>query len=318
MFKNTVIWNEVKDYLMITFGLVLYTFGWTVWMLPYSIVTGGITGMAAIIFYATGIPIYITFFVVNVGLLIVALKVLGLKFMIKTIYAIFMLTFLLWLAQELVTRPDGTFIQILGKDNTFMSLLIGTVFTGSALAIVFLNNGSTGGTDIVAAVVNKYHNISLGTVLVIVDVCIIGSSLPVFGEKWGYDQGLRMLVFGLCAMAIENFVLDYVMNARRESVQFLIFSRKHMEIADAIATKMQHGVTVLDGHGWYTGQEMKVLCILAKKRESVSIFRLIKMIDPQAFVSQSSVIGVYGEGFDPIKVKISDKHLKELGKHAEL
>ena len=212
-------------------------------------------------------------------------------------------------------RSDGTFLQVLGPDNPFMSLLIGTAFTGSALAVVFLNNGSTGGTDIIAAVVNKYHNISLGNVLMAIDICIIGSSLPVFASKYGFDQGLKMMIFGFSAMIVENFVLDYVMNARRESVQFMIFSKKYMEIADAIARKMDHGVTILDGHGWYTGQEMKVLCILAKKRESVNIFRLIKIIDPNAFVSQSSVIGVFGEGFDPIRVKVSEKHREKLAKH---
>ena len=299
MIENIKIWNEVKDYLLITLGLFLYTFGWTVFLLPYQIVTGGVTGIAAIVFYATKIPIVYTYFAINVCLLVVALKILGFKFMVKTVYAILMLSFMLWMAQKLMTNPDGTMYQVLGRGQDFMSLIIGCTFTGSALAIVFLNNGSTGGTDIVAAVVNKYHNISLGRVLVYVDLLIIGSSYPIF-QDW------RKIVFGLCTMVIENFVLDYVMNARRESVQFMIFTKKYQEIANAIGTEMGHGVTLLDGHGWYTGQQMKVLCILAKKRESTEIFRLIKMIDPNAFVSQSSVIGVYGEGFDEMKVKIKN------------
>ena len=178
--------------------------------------------------------------------------------------------------------------------------------TGSALAIVFLNNGSTGGTDIVAAVVNKYYNLTLGTVLILIDLFIIGSCMfiPQFGTLL---ERAYMVVFGLCTMVIENFVLDYVMNARRQSVQFMIFSSKYQEIANAIAMQMNHGVTILDGHGWYTGKDMKVLCILAKKRESVSIFRLIKLIDPNAFVSQSAVIGVYGEGFDEMRVKVKER-----------
>ena len=297
MIERLKIWNEVKDYLLITLGLFLYTFGWTVFLLPYQIVTGGVTGIAAIVFYATKIPIVYTYFAINVCLLVVALKILGFKFMVKTVYAILMLSFMLWMAQKLMTNPDGTMYQVLGRGQDFMSLIIGCTFTGSALAIVFLNNGSTGGTDIVAAVVNKYHNISLGRVLVYVDLLIIGSSYPIF-QDW------RKIVFGLCTMVIENFVLDYVMNARRESVQFMIFTKKYQEIANAIGVEMGHGVTILDGHGWYTGQQMKVLCILAKKRESTEIFRLIKMIDPNAFVSQSSVIGVYGEGFDEMRVKI--------------
>ena len=119
------------------------------------------------------------------------------------------------------------------------------------------------------------------------------------------------VVFGLCTMVIENFMLDYVMNSRRQSVQFMVFSKKYQEIANAIGTQMEHGVTILDGHGWYTGQDVKVLCILARKSESVTMQRLIKMIDPNAVVSQSAVIGVYGEGFDSIKVRIKNKKKEE-------
>lgn len=318
LLKNKAVWNEVNDYFFITLGLLLYTFGWTVFMLPYQIVTGGVTGIAAIVFYATGLPISLTYFVINFVLLIAALKILGLKFMIKTVYAIFMLSFCLYVAQNIMTSSDGQLIRVLGENNTFMSLVIGCCLTGTSLAIVFLHNGSTGGTDIVAAIVNKYHNLSLGTVLIFVDILIIGSSFPVFGEKYGYEMGLRIMVSGLCAMMIENFVLDYVMNARRESVQFLIFSRKYDEIAYAIGTKLNHGVTILDGHGWYTGNEVKVLCILARKNESAGIFRMIKIIDPNAFVSQSAVIGVYGEGFDRIKVKVTDKHTEDLQRHLKM
>ena len=305
--------NEAKDYIFITLGLLLYTVGWTVFLLPYEIVTGGVTGVSAIIFYATnanghGIPIMYSYFIINFLLLVLALKILGWRFLIKTIYAIFMLSAMLGVMQDVVTHSDGTMTKLLG-DQDFMSLIIGCCMTGTALAIVFLHNGSTGGTDIVAAVVNKYKNMSLGTVLIIVDLFIIGSSFPIFilARDFTITDALYKIVFGLCTMVVENFMLDYVMNSRRESVQFFIFSKKYQEIANAIGTEMEHGVTILDGHGWYTGQEMKVLCILARKRESVSMFRLIKSIDPNAFVSQSSVIGVYGEGFDEMKVKVKEK-----------
>ncbi len=301
---HRLIISEAKDYVYITFGLLLYAFGWSFFLLPYKIVTGGVTGMSAIIFYATNFKIENTYLIINVSLLIVALKVLGFKFMMKTIYAIGMLYLLLKVVQGLVPRDAaGEPVQFLGHGQDFMSLVIGCCFTGLSLAVVFLHNGSTGGTDIIAAVVNRYHNVSLGQVLIVVDLFIIGSCFffPQFGTPL---EKAHKVVFGLCTMVIENFILDYVMNARRESVQFMIFSKKYQEIADAIGTQMDHGVTILDGHGWYTGNEMKVLCILAKKNESVMIFRLIKMIDPNAFVSQSSVIGVYGEGFDEMKVKL--------------
>ena len=309
MTKQFII-GEVKDYFNITLGLMLYTFGFTVFLLPYEIVTGGIAGIGAIVFYATKFPVQYTFFIINAVLILAALKILGWRFLMKTIYATFMLTFLLEVAQDIVVMPDGTFYKLLGDGNDFMSLVSGCMLTGTALAIVFLNNGSTGGTDIVAAVVNKYHNISLGKVLILVDLCIINSCL--FIDTFGsFDVRAQKVVFGLCTMFIECTMLDFVMNWQRQSVQFMIFSKHHNEIAEAIAKTTDHSLTILDGHGWYSGKEMKVICLLAKKNESPIIFRLIKTIDPTAFVSQSSVIGVYGEGFDQIKVRVKKKKEKE-------
>ena len=307
MMENIKYWDEVKDYFFIKLGIMLYTISFTVFLMPYQIVAGGVTGLSAIIYYATGFHVQNTYIIINLSLLVVALKVLGFKFLFKTIYAIFLLYFLLIVAQDIIPKqPNGMPIKLLGEGQDFMSMIIGCVITGVALSTVFLHNGSTGGTDIIAASVNKYHNVSLGTVLIAVDFCIIGSCMffPQFGT---YLERAHKVMFGLCVMTLENFSLDYIMNARRESVQFMIFSRKYQEIANAIGIETGHGVTILDGHGWYTGQEVKVLCILAKKRESTDIFRLIKLIDPNAFVSQSSVVGVYGEGFDEMKVSVKKK-----------
>lgn len=307
MIENIKYWDEMKDYFFITLGIMLYTISFTVFLMPYQIVAGGVTGLSAIIYYATGFHVQNTYIIINLSLLVVALTVLGFKFLFKTIYAIFLLYFLLIVAQDIIPKqPNGMPIKLLGEGQDFMSMIIGCVITGVALSTVFLHNGSTGGTDIIAASINKYHNVSLGTVLIAVDFCIIGSCMffPQFGS---YLERAHKVMFGLCVMTLENFSLDYIMNARRESVQFMIFSRKYQEIANAIGIETGHGVTILDGHGWYTGQEVKVLCILAKKRESTDIFRLIKLIDPNAFVSQSSVVGVYGEGFDEMKVSVKKK-----------
>ena len=309
---HRVFWNEAKDYIGITLGLLIYATAFTLFLMPYEIVTGGVTGMSAIIYYATGFKLENTYMIINLALLVVALKILGVKFMVKTIYAIFTLYFLLKFAQMLMpVDTAGHYIKILGPNQDFMSLLIGCCFTGTALAVVFMNNGSTGGTDIIAACVNKYRDVSLGQVLMAVDFLIIGSCFffPQFGD---IISRLHKVVFGLCTMVVENFMLDHVMNIQRQSVQFMIFSKKSKEIAHAIGTQLDRGITILDGHGWYTGQEMKVLCILARKRESTTIFRIIKMIDPDAFVSQSSVIGVYGEGFDHVKIKVNKHHKKTL------
>ena len=309
--RHKMIWNETKDYLFITLGLAIYAIAFTVFLMPYQIVAGGVTGLSAIIYYAFGFHIENTYIIIIGFLLVVALKILGLKFLMKTIYAIGMLYFLLMFMQELLPKQDnGMPFKLMGEGQDFMSMIIGCVLTGIALATVFTHNGSTGGTDIIAASINKFHpNVTLGNVLIAADFCIIGSCMffPQFGT---YLERAHKVMFGFCVMTLENYTLDYVMNSRRQSVQFFIFSHKWQEIANAIGTEMNHGVTILDGHGWYTGHEMKVLCILARKNESVNMFRLIKMIDPQAFVSQSAVIGVYGEGFDEMKVRI--KEIKQI------
>lgn len=303
--------NEVRDYIQITLALILYSFGFTFFLMPYEIVTGGVTGIAVIVYYATGFPNSYTYFLINATLLVMALKILGVRFLMKTIYATFVLSFLLWFMKQLAPVDDaGNMVKILGEGQDFMSLLIGCLMTGSALGLTFLANGSTGGTDIIAASVHKFRDVSLGTVLIAIDFLIIFSCLfiPQFGT---FMHRLTMTVFGFCTMLIENFMLDYSMSRQRQSVQFMIFSKRFHEIASALSRQTDHTMTILDGHGWYSGKDMKVIVLLAKKNESVTIFRIIKMIDPNAFVSQSAVIGVYGEGFDKIKVSVKKKKLPE-------
>ena len=300
------VFQEARDYLSITLGLIMYAIGFTFFQLPYQITTGGVAGLGAVIFYTTGFPVQFTYFGVNIFLLIVAVKVLGWKFCIKTIYAVFMLTFLLGVAQELlealptltdeVYQLSGQNLTQLVGDQAFMACVMGAVLEGIGLGIIFLNNGSTGGTDIIASIVNKYRDVTLGQMMMFCDIVIITSSI--FTPVGSFQK----LLFGYCTLIISNLLLDCVMDRGRQSVQFLIFSRQYDEIAAAISSTGR-GVTVLDGQGWYTKNERKVLVVLAKKRESTNIFRIIKHIDPNAFVSQSKVIGVFGEGFDKIKVK---------------
>ena len=288
--------RESKDYLAITFGLIVYSLAWVLFMLPYQITTGGVTGIAAIIYYATGVEIQISYFVINAIFQGFALKILGPRFSIKTIYAIFMLTFLLWFFQMLFKDDQGNLPQLLGPGQDFMACVIGAGMLGLGIGVVFCNNGSTGGTDIIAWIINKYKDVSLGRMMMYCDIVIISSCYFIFHD-W------RRVLFGFCVLFVMSIVIDYVINSTRQSVQFLIFSKKYEEIAEGIATKIDRGVTLLDGQGWYSKKEIKVVVVLAKKRESLDIFRLIKDIDPDAFISQSNVVGVYGEGFDKLKVK---------------
>lgn len=288
--NKQVLFREAKDYVMIALGMILYGIGWTIFLLPNDITTGGVPGIASIVFFATKLPVQYTYFAINAFLLLLALKILGFKFCVKTIYAVFVLTFFLSALQGLVGE-----VHIL-QDQPFMACVLGASFCGSGIGIAFSANGSSGGTDIIAAIINKYRDVSLGRVVMACDMIIITSSYFVL-QDW------EKVVYGYVTLYVCSFVLDQIVNSTHQSVQFFIISKHYKEIGEHINKDMHRGVTVLDGTGLYTGNGVKMMFVLAKKRESTTIFRLIKDIDPDAFVSQSTVIGVYGKGFDHIKVK---------------
>ena len=267
------IFREMRDYLVWNLRLVICGFGWTVFLLPNDITTGGVPGIASLVYFATGLPVQYVYFGINFLLLLLAIRILGWKFSIKTIFAVFTLTSFLPIIQQLT---DGVHLL---NDQPFMACVIGASFCGGGIGIAFSSNGSTGGTDIIAAIINKYRDITLGRVMLFCDLIIISSSYFVL-KDWEKE-----------------------VYSARQSVQFFIISEKYEEIARHINVYPHRGATVINASGFYTGKEIKMLFVLAKKRESTIIFRLIKDIDPNAFVSQSQVIGVYGEGFDKIKVK---------------
>lgn len=288
--SRQLMWREMHDYLMIALGMLFYAIGWTVFLLPNDITTGGVPGIASIVFWATGINVQYTYFAINGGLLIASLVVLGWKFSVKTIFAVLVMTTILPIIQGATSG-----LHLL-HDQPFMACVIGASFCGSGIGIAFSANGSSGGTDIIAAIINKYRDITLGRVILLTDMIIISSSYFVLHD-W------EKVVYGFATLYISSFVLDQVVNSARQSVQFFIISKHYEEIGRRINKDLHRGVTVMDGTGLYTGLGIKMMFVLAKKRESTTIFRLIKDIDPDAFVSQSAVIGVYGEGFDHIKVK---------------
>lgn len=287
---SQAIWlRELKDYLMIAIGLIFYGVGWTVFLLPNDITSGGVPGISSIVYWAVGIPVQYTYFVINAFLLVLSLRILGFKFSIKTIFAVFTLTFFLSVIQKLT---EGTHLL---SDQPFMACVLGATLCGIGLGIAFTCNGSTGGTDIIAAIINKYRDITLGRVIMLCDLIIISSSYFVL-------QDMEKVLYGFVTLFVCSFMLDQVVNGSRQSVQFFIISKKYEEIAKEI-NALHRGVTLIDAKGFYTGQEQPMMFVLAKRRQSTTIFRIIHDIDPDAFVSQSAVIGVYGNGFDHIKVK---------------
>ena len=288
--SKQTLWREIRDYLVILIGLFSYTIGWTQFLLPNNISTGGVPGVSSILYWAFETPVQVTFFAVNAVLLLLALKILGFKFCIKTIYGVVMLTIILSFFQPLIKDTH------LLADQPFMAAIIGGCFCGIGIGLGLVSNGSSGGTDIIAAIIHKYRDISLGHLILMVDLIVITSSYVVLRD-W------NQVLYGYVVLFVSSYVVDQVVNAMRQSVQFFIISEKHEEIARAIVSERHRGCTVIDGKGFYTGHEQKILFVLAKKRESGMIFQLINDIDPGAFVTQSAVIGVYGQGFDHMKVR---------------
>ena len=297
---------------MIAIGLLINTLAWNLFLIPHEVAGGGATGIAAIVMYATkgllpaevqaffamlgmesvggGIPITVTFFAINAVLLIASVKVLGFQFSIRSIFGVLCLTVWLWIPfRDLYQRFTGEQFPLF---EPFMSSILAGLILGIGMGLAFTNNGSSGGTDIIAKIINKYRTITLGRALLFTDVMIICSSgfLP--------DAGIDKVVYGLVAMTVTSITLDMYINGIRQSVQFFIFSKKYAEIANTITQNAHRGVTVINGQGWYSKEEVKVITVVARKNESTQIFRLIKEIDPNAFISQSAAIGVYGKGFE--------------------
>lgn len=287
----------ILTYLRIAMGLIIFSIAFTCFMLPYQLVTGGVSGISAFIYYMTGFHASVSYFIINGVLMLIGLYTLGWRFCLRTLIATIAVSFMIELMQGFLTEigPDGKehLIRIIG-DQRFMAAVIGGMLEGAGLAIVFLAGGSTGGTDIIVLTVNKYRNMSLGRIMLCIDVFIVSLS-------WFIYHDIETLVTCYIALFISINSVDYVVNSARQNVQFIIISEKHAEIAQAICDKVDRGVTILHGEGWYSKERRNVLLIMARKQESRLIFRLIRLIDGHAFVSMSNVEGVFGEGFEKIK-----------------
>ncbi|HAM98971.1 MAG TPA: hypothetical protein DCQ26_10215 [Marinilabiliales bacterium] len=279
-------WGIVKTYSIITFGLFLHALGWTAFLIPGQIVGGGISGLAAALFYATGIPAGYPYLAINAILIIIAIKMLGASFGIKTIYSVVMISIFLTLQQKFITEPIIT--------EGFMTTVLGGLLGGAGVGIVFSQGGSTGGTDIIAMIVNKYRNISPGKVILYCDIIIIGSSYFLF-------QSMEKLVYGFVTMGVVSYTIDLIINGSKQSIQIMIFSKHYEQIAEDITMKLNRGVTVLDGQGWYTKTPTKIIMTMVRKHEAPDVHEIVKNIDPDAFISQGAVMGVYGKGFEKIR-----------------
>lgn len=291
----TVIW----DYFLITVGLVIFCLAWTSFLIPNGLASGGLTGLCTILQYGTGIPIGWTYPVINAMLLILAFFVLGKSFGFKTIYVIAMSSVLL----EIL--PKFPMLEVTDIPDKLMVAIVGATMESIGIGLVLLRGGSTGGTDIIAMIINKYWPISPGKVYLYTDVFIIASLLFVPGK------GIVDVIYAYVVMLGFSFGIDYVLLGNKSSVQILVFSSKFKEIADHMINNIHRGVTALQSIGWYSQKESKVLLIISRKHQMNEVIEEIKQIDKNAFISISTANSVYGEGFEELKTGIDIKKFKK-------
>lgn len=260
--------------------------GLTGFLIPAKIVGGGVAGISTLLFYSFNLPVSITYFGISVFLILVSMKYLGPKFGIKTIYSVAMLSLLIYLFQNFITTPLVS--------ETFMATIIGAVLSGIGIGIVFTQGGSTGGTEIIALIVNKANHVSPGKTLIACDIIIIASSYFVFGS-------IEKIIYGYVSVAIVGYVIDTILVGAKQSIQLTIFSKKHTEIANKVGRSGVRGLTKLKAQGWYSQENYDVLLVVIRKYELKFFISLVNETDPDAFISMGNVVGVYGKGFDRLK-----------------
>lgn len=305
-FNKNNLWHNAKDYFFIILGITLYGFGFSAFIAPEEVITGGMAGLGQVVYYGSlklfsfGIPVAVTMYAVNLLLLLFAYRIVGKKFVIGTIFGVTIVSLVIGIMQPL-------FHEAIVKNDTFMNVVLGSILCGIGLGTTFVHNGSTGGTDIVAAIVAKRSNVSMGRTMLCVDFCIVSSSLLIFG----FESGAEKLVYSFVVLIIVSTMADRVINSNRQSVQFLIISPHWEEIATAINKDAHRGCTILDGTGWYSKHDVKIVLVICRKLESPKISRIIKSIDKNAFLTQANVNGAFGQGFDELKVKIKEPPVRQ-------
>ncbi|HPV87846.1 MAG TPA: YitT family protein [Bacteroidales bacterium] len=290
--------NTIKEYVIITIGLFVYVASWTTFLIPNQLVGGGVTGISTLIYYATGLPISISFFAFNVILILIGLKTVGWKFGIKTIYGVVMTTIAFQVMPQIIPQD---LIQVMALDNgKLISSLLGAAIAGAGVGAVMAQGGCTGGTDILAQIIGKYRNIQPGRFMMSCDLVIIGSLFFISDEP---TIGLRLAVvlYGYLIIGMSSYTVDTILSGTKRSVQYFIFSSKYEEIANRISSELNRGVTVITSQGWYSKSEQRVLLVIVRRTESNTIARIVKETDRDAFISKASVSGVYGTGFETLK-----------------
>lgn len=302
----------VFDYVMIILGIMMYAFGFCAFILPHKIVMGGLSGVGTLVYFATNetIPVAVTQYVLNLVLLAMSFRIVGKTFVIRTIFGASMISLFIGIGESFFMNLGHPILE-----DMSLSAILGAIICGLGVGTVLIHNGSTGGTDIIATMVTKLSNVSIGRVMVITDMIIVTSSifLPFDGDfSERLEVRVPIMVYGYVVTFVASYCADMIVVGNRQAVQFIIFSHQWQTIADAINNEAKRGVTVLDGEGWYSKKPVKILMVWCRKIEAPGIMRLVKGIDDNAFITQGAVNGVFGKGFDMYKVKIKSKKHKTM------
>ena len=292
---NISIWQEIRSHIIITLAIILSAIGWCVFLIPNQMLGGGVTGLSTIIYWLTGIPTGVMIFVLNAILIIISFKSLGRRFAISTIYSVAVTSLVFYLLQEyFVDIIQEHFGGIPLSDDRLLAALLGAAMNGVACGIIFLEGSSTGGTDVIAVMINKYRNVTIGRLSLFINVVVITCSYFVFKD-------LELLIYSYVGLMVTSYTIDMTMNGSKQSVQMFIFTSRPHEIADRVGEEVQRGVTMIKGTGWYTKKESEIVMVVVRKIESQRVIRIVKQMDPAAFVSVNTVMGVYGKGFEMMK-----------------
>ena len=290
--------RDVSEFFMIALAMVIGSFGWCAFLLPHHITIGGIAGIASVIHWGFDIPVQYTYLIINGILLFVALKILGWKFCVRTIFAVLVFASSTSILREVFAE------HALFANEPFLACVVGGVLLGIGVSIALQYNDSSGGSDVIAAMIHKYRDISLGRVILACDLCIITSSYLVL-ENW------EKVIYGYIVLFVMTYMVDYLISGMRGSVQFFVISEHWGEIGTAINNDVDRGCTLIEARGFYTGKKVGMLFIIARRSEAHPIYQVIDEIDPNAFVSQGVVNGVYGMGFDRMKVPHKKRTVEE-------
>ena len=298
--KTNKFLSTLWDYFLMTVGSFIFCMAWTSFLIPNGLASGGMTGLCTIIQYGTGIPVGWTYPILNVILLVLGFFSLGRGFGVKTIYVLALTSVLF---EVLPMFPS---LEVTDFPDKLLVALLGATMESVGIGLIMLRGGSTGGTDIIAMIINKYWPVSIGKVYLFTDIFIISSLLIV------PDKGIVDMIYAYVVMLGFSFGIDYVLLGSKSSVQIMVFSTRYSDIADHVINNVGRGVTALQSVGWYSQNEGKVLLIISRKNQMNEVINEIKNIDKNAFISVSSAHSVYGEGFEEVKTGLKTK--KEIEK----